>query len=289
MGSRGTTVYVGNLPNDTREREVEELFDKYGRIRDIDLKLPGRPPAFAFVEFDDPRDASDAVKYRDGYDFGGSRLRVELAHSGQRGGRGGFGGPPPFRGGGGHDRGYDRGPPPSRGGGRGDSYVPSKRSEFRVQITGLPRSASWQDLKDHMRPAGDITFSQVFKDRDGMVGVCDYSNKEDLERAIRKLDRSYFRNPFDEVRIRVRADRGRSPSASRSRSYSRSYSRSVSRSRSPVSRSRSARSASRSVSRSRSPRSASRSASPAKSPRSASRSPSPGPANGAAAAAPMDP
>ena len=60
-----------------------------------------------------------------------------------------------------------------------------------------------------------------------MVGVCDYSNKEDLERAIRKLDRSYFRNPFDEVRIRVRADRGRSPSASRSRSYSRSYSRSV--------------------------------------------------------------
>ena len=94
-------------------------------------------------------------------------FQVELAHSGQRGGsRGGFGGPPPFRGGGG-DR-YDRGPPPSRGGGggggggggRGDSYVPSKRSEFRVQITGLPRSASWQDLKDHMRPAGDITFSQ---------------------------------------------------------------------------------------------------------------------------------
>ena len=78
MGSRGTTVYVGNLPNDTREREVEELFDKYGRIRDIDLKLPGRPPAFAFVEFDDPRDAADAVKYRDGYDFGGSRLRVRM-------------------------------------------------------------------------------------------------------------------------------------------------------------------------------------------------------------------
>ena len=75
MGSR-TTVYVGNLPNDTREREVEELFDKYGRIRDIDLKLPGRPPAFAFVEFDDARDAADAVKYRDGYDFGGCRLRV---------------------------------------------------------------------------------------------------------------------------------------------------------------------------------------------------------------------
>ena len=76
-----TTVYVGNLPNDTKEREVEELFDKYGRIRDIDLKLPGRPPAFAFVEFDDARDAADAVKYRDGYDFGGCRLRVPFLAS----------------------------------------------------------------------------------------------------------------------------------------------------------------------------------------------------------------
>jgi hypothetical protein len=28
---------------------------KYGRIRDIDLKTPGRPPAFAFIAFEDYR------------------------------------------------------------------------------------------------------------------------------------------------------------------------------------------------------------------------------------------
>ena len=29
-------------------------------------------------EFDDPRDADDALRARDGYEFGGARLRVEF-------------------------------------------------------------------------------------------------------------------------------------------------------------------------------------------------------------------
>ena len=43
---------------------------------EVDLKLPSRPPAFAFVEFDNARAAEDAVAGRDGYDFHGDRLRV---------------------------------------------------------------------------------------------------------------------------------------------------------------------------------------------------------------------
>ena len=58
-------IFVGNLPMDIREREVEDLFYKYGRIRDIDLKTPSRPPAYAFVSFDDSRDADDAIRGRD--------------------------------------------------------------------------------------------------------------------------------------------------------------------------------------------------------------------------------
>lgn len=76
MAREGRLVYVGNLPADIKEREVEDLFYKYGRIKSIDLKTPPRPPAFAFVEFEDSRDAADAVRGRDGYDFEGSRLRV---------------------------------------------------------------------------------------------------------------------------------------------------------------------------------------------------------------------
>ena len=42
------------------------------------------PPAFAFIAFDDPRDARDAVYYRDGYDFDGGRIRVEEANDSRR-------------------------------------------------------------------------------------------------------------------------------------------------------------------------------------------------------------
>ena len=33
-------VYVGNLPDDVRKSEIEDLFKKYGPIRDIEVKLP---------------------------------------------------------------------------------------------------------------------------------------------------------------------------------------------------------------------------------------------------------
>mmetsp|Transcript_13622 Transcript_13622/g.32251 ORF Transcript_13622/g.32251 Transcript_13622/m.32251 type:complete len:202 (-) Transcript_13622:1531-2136(-) len=132
-------VFVGNLPQDIRERELEDLFYKFGRILEIDLKLPPRPPGFAFIEFEDPRDASAAVQGRDGYDFYGTRLRVELARGGS--GRSTYGG------GRRADRGYSAAPPPN--------------AEFRVNVFGLPPTASWQDLKDHMRKAGDVSFAQV--------------------------------------------------------------------------------------------------------------------------------
>ncbi|CAD6272477.1 unnamed protein product [Miscanthus lutarioriparius] len=243
----GCTIYVGNLPGDIREREVDDLFYKYGRIVEIDLKIPPRPPGFAFVEFEDPRDAEDAIYGRDGYNFDGHRLRVELAHGGR--------GPSSF----------DRSSSYSSAGQRGAS----KRSDYRVMVTGLPSSASWQDLKDHMRRAGDVCFTDVYRDAGATIGLADYTNYEDMKHAIRKLDDSEFRNAFSRTHIQVREyDARRSRSRSRGRSRSRSKSRSRSRSRS-YSRSRS-----RSYSKSRSPRS--RSASQSKSPvkaRSPSRSP----------------
>ncbi|CAN6542539.1 unnamed protein product [Malus baccata var. baccata] len=84
MSSRSSrTIYVGNLPGDIRMREVEDLFLKYGPIVDIDLKIPPRSPGYAFVEYEDPRDADDAIYGRDGYNFDGFRLRVKLAHGGR--------------------------------------------------------------------------------------------------------------------------------------------------------------------------------------------------------------
>ena len=76
--ARDAVIYVGNLPGDVREREVEDLFYRHGRIRSIDIKPGFRSgmPAYCFVEFDDARDASSAVRKMDGHEAFGKRLRV---------------------------------------------------------------------------------------------------------------------------------------------------------------------------------------------------------------------
>ncbi|CAM9331254.1 unnamed protein product, partial [Heterosigma akashiwo] len=55
-------IYCGNLPMDVREKDVEDLFYKFGKILQIELKKPVRPPAYAFIAFDDQRDAEDAIR-----------------------------------------------------------------------------------------------------------------------------------------------------------------------------------------------------------------------------------
>ncbi|WKY04608.1 hypothetical protein Q1695_005541 [Nippostrongylus brasiliensis] len=84
-------VYVGGLPNDATSQEIEDAFYRFGRIRKV--WVARRPPGFAFVEFEDSRDAEDAVKALDGSRICGVRARVELSHGRGRGaGNGGYGG-----------------------------------------------------------------------------------------------------------------------------------------------------------------------------------------------------
>lgn len=167
-------IYIGNLPPDVRTKDIEDLFYKYGKIRYIDLKNRKGPP-FAFVEFEDALDAEDAIKGRDNYEYEGYRLRVEF-QKGARGGRGA---------GGGSGAGY------SRGGGGGGVNQPPRRSENRVIITGLPPTGSWQDLKDHMRVAGNVCYADVFKDGTGVVEFIRY---DDAKYAVKNLDDTKFRS-----------------------------------------------------------------------------------------------
>ncbi|XP_076947243.1 serine/arginine-rich splicing factor RSZ21-like [Bidens hawaiensis] len=89
-------VYVGNLDPRVSERELEDEFHVYGVLRNV--WVARRPPGYAFVEFDDRRDALDAIKALDGK----NGWRVELSHNskGEGGGRGGRGGDRGGRGGG---------------------------------------------------------------------------------------------------------------------------------------------------------------------------------------------
>ncbi|KAI3720289.1 hypothetical protein L6452_21204 [Arctium lappa] len=86
--SRRTTmsrVYVGNLDPRVSERELEDEFRVYGVLRNV--WVARRPPGYAFVEFDDRRDALDAIRALDGK----NGWRVELSHN-SKGGGGGRGG-----------------------------------------------------------------------------------------------------------------------------------------------------------------------------------------------------
>ena len=56
MSSKGCRVYIGNMPNGVRERDLESFFKKFGKPNDFLIKA-----GFGFVEFDDYRDADDAV------------------------------------------------------------------------------------------------------------------------------------------------------------------------------------------------------------------------------------
>ena len=65
------------------------------------------------------------------------------------------------------------------------------RSQYRVLLTGLPPSASWQDLKNHMSPAGYVCYSEVFKDGTGLV---EYLRREDMDDAMKLVDNSPFKS-----------------------------------------------------------------------------------------------
>lgn len=57
-------VYVGNLGSSASKHEIENAFSKYGPLRNV--WVARNPPGFAFVEFEDRRDAEDAVRGLDG-------------------------------------------------------------------------------------------------------------------------------------------------------------------------------------------------------------------------------
>ncbi|XP_014228376.1 RNA-binding protein 1 [Trichogramma pretiosum] len=80
-------VYVGNLGSSASKHEIESSFSKYGPLRNV--WVARNPPGFAFVEFEDPRDAEDAVRGMDGTRCCGTRVRVEMSTGRSRRGAGG--------------------------------------------------------------------------------------------------------------------------------------------------------------------------------------------------------
>ncbi|MAY75870.1 MAG: RNA-binding protein [Phycisphaerae bacterium] len=118
-------MYVGNLPYNTTEAELRELFEPYGTVESADIVMDretGRPRGFGFVTMSTDEEAQQAIENLHGKPYGGRDLTVNEARpraprpgggggGGYGGGGGGYGG-----GGGGGRGGY------GGGGGGGGGY-----------------------------------------------------------------------------------------------------------------------------------------------------------------------
>ncbi|KAI0306716.1 hypothetical protein B0F90DRAFT_1692509 [Multifurca ochricompacta] len=168
-------LYLGKLPPDTRSEDVSKFFDGYGKIVDCRVMT-----GFGFVEFENARDAEDALHHFNGKNFMGQNIVVEFAKESRP----------------------RREPYEDRYG----APVRARRPPgIRIVVSGISRDTSWQDLKDFGREAGNVSFADIDRDVPGQ-GILEYLNREDAERAVKELDGKDLRGQA--VRVDLFEDRG---------------------------------------------------------------------------------
>jgi cold-inducible RNA-binding protein len=77
-----TKLYVGNLPFETTESDLQALFEGAGQVSTINIvrdRDTGRARGFAFVEMNDVESARRAISELDRYQYGGRSLTVNEA------------------------------------------------------------------------------------------------------------------------------------------------------------------------------------------------------------------
>ena len=91
-----TKLFVGNLPFNTSDGELEELFAQVGAVESVNIitdKFTGRSRGFGFVEMGSEDEAQSAIERFHGHELGGRPLTVNEAKPKEpRGPRGGGGG-----------------------------------------------------------------------------------------------------------------------------------------------------------------------------------------------------
>ena len=97
-------IYVGNLPYDTNEDDLAQLFSQHGEVGQAKVIMDresGRARGFGFVEMPNDSEGKAAIEALNGSQFGDRALTVNEARARSEGGRGGGGGRRNFGGGGG--------------------------------------------------------------------------------------------------------------------------------------------------------------------------------------------
>lgn len=80
-------LYVGNLPYQTSESELQDLFTPFGTVKSAKVIVDrdtGKSKGFGFVEMSSENEAQDAIKNLDGKENNGRSIRVNIAQERER-------------------------------------------------------------------------------------------------------------------------------------------------------------------------------------------------------------
>ena len=92
----GRKLYVGNLPYEVGEADLQQLFASAGNVETVNVMrdmATGRARGFAFVEMGTDDEAQKAITAYNNYSLGGRNLTVNEARpKPERSGGGGYGG-----------------------------------------------------------------------------------------------------------------------------------------------------------------------------------------------------
>ena len=75
-------LYVGNLPFDVENMDLENLFSKSGTIQSVHIvkdRNSGKNKGFGFVEMKNQQEATDAIEKFNGFDLNGCTIKVNFA------------------------------------------------------------------------------------------------------------------------------------------------------------------------------------------------------------------
>lgn len=158
VNANNTRVYVGNLSWSVGWRDLKDHMKSAGDVirADVLTSYDGRSKGCGIVEYASAAEAQKAVDELNNTELMGRQIFVR----------------------------EDREANASGGGGGEDGQ--SKR----VYVGNLSWDVAWQDLKDHMRTAGDVQYAEVMTDHDGRskgCGIVEFTTAEGAKEAIEKL------------------------------------------------------------------------------------------------------
>ena len=191
-------VYVGNLSWDVAWPELKDHMRQAGDVvhAEIICEHNGRSKGCGVVEYATETEAKQAIETLNQTELKGRMIFVREDRETSSGA--------PASGGSGTARGV--------GGAGGTGGGGGKSQNTSVYVWNLAYETSWQELKDHMRKAGNVDQATLLTDSDGNsigCGVVVYQKPYEAARAIRELQESDLKGrPMKLREDRVQSGRG---------------------------------------------------------------------------------